>query len=1361
MPKPTLEELESTALVKPSFEDLEGTVTFRAPVLDPNEEAKKFTKTIDNADKLNISLPDSEDYHDSLENIEKKKPIGFWEGLTEDALFKIPISGPMLEGLDLARIKLAAIRLNTPDFDWDEEAGREKRRLDWEYGKPGLVSKMDRQEYLDSRKAITAESAKQDDIDGVTGYITVMAEREERGYNTWGRIGQGLSVLPAWMFEFALTGGLYRSGSAPVKKLLQKHAKSKLLAKTGGWIAGSAVRTTVGMPQRTFANTMRRSLNQDEGWATSIAKGWGETFIEVASEQAGQTITGGLSYVASGAINKMPFGSKFLSALQKSWVKLSPDNTAAKFAKKIITKGGYSNLIGEYGEERLATLLHGIAGTETFGLPEGADTFDRVLAGIKQDLQLTNALSEVVVLSVPGAIKVSVGQLGKFANDSMLRKAIETKIGVSPEAAKKAVEIKNGEGGVEEADKYLSDVKTVGEKAADKVIAEAETPPTEAIPAPQQAIQPQKPAEGLELPPKPVEAQPVAKAEGKEKDWLNVGYTKPTAKSMVILDEAIEHAEGHPGPGGLYPWSVTLTKEATAKLKPAPTYWAEKKGSMIGGVKPESFDNLRKQGYRIVKRPVTQIIITNATELHKVAKQWQEPAQPPAQVKGKETRDILGGVDPINQIHIALKSAKAVQPLTKKQKKAELRRRVGRAAGAMKSNVKKGVPTEEAVFKSTGLLKGPLAEYDQVYTSVEDILEPGAKEAAYQKIYNHPELRYFETLNTTTSFKKLLAGAALTPGDVENIERVFGKTFEDVTTERQTKSGLYERIITIWKAGLLTGIKTSGLNTLSNVSHAITETAKDIPATFVDSVTSLFTGERTLAFTARGMPGGIEEGFVRGWKYLKTGLDVRNVGIKLDYKKVYFGKSKIAKGLQAYEETIFHLLGAEDQPFYYGAKARSLYSQAIAQAINKKLKGTARQAYVDNAIQNPTDEMLEYSVHDAEIAVYQNRTKLGDIAKAIQKVKGGEVIVPFGRTPSAVATQILNYSPIGYVKAVAESINEGVFDQRKFSQAFGRATVGTGALYIGTLLFTKGLISLDYPDNERERELWKLTGRKPNSIKIGDKWRDVQVLGPVGNVLIIGGHFQKALDNTGSPSQAMIQAMSGGAKSFTEQTFVRGVNLTVDAITDPERSFERWFTSMSGSVVPTIVADIARAMDEQERRTKGPIERIQSRIPILREGLEPKVDVFGQDLPRYGGNVLETMIDPTRPSKIRQDVVVDELRRLFNKDIKVSPTLLGDKDGYDILSKEENTQLWRRSGEITYKILLGLVTGERYKQADDFSKGKMIEIVTNQSKKIVKAEIVNIKLGQGVSVMKLAESGLLSIDSLEMLKYYSLIKEER
>ena len=901
----------------------------------------------------------------------------------------------------------------------------------------------------------------------------------------------------------------------------------------------------------------------------------------------------------------------------------------------------------------------------------------------------------------------------------------------------------------------------------------SETPSTKAISAPSKPVKAKTPAEskygGIPFPSeepgkislkeaferkrKPAQPPAVKGEAVKVEEPVKIGDTfiDGTGVRNIIVAPSVNEATGKVNPNTwiirregettprtndvvVFPWQLEKAQPPAKEALKAP---AEPEAKIEGKAEPitkEEKNLLRSMGYS-----VSDIIGMDRTAARKLI---------------EKPRDILGGVDPINQIHIALKAAKAVRPITEAAKKEALRKRVGAAAGSLKASLNKGMPAEQAILKSTGLLRGPLTEYNQIYESIEDTLEPGAKDAAYQMIATHPELKYFDVVNTQKSFQKLLAGSDLTPKDAENIERVFGKVLEDVVRPRTTKSDLYDRVVSIWKAGLLTGIKTTGLNTLANVSHAMTETAKDIPASLVDSVTSLFTGERATAFTARGVPGGVIKGFERGWKYLKTGLDERNVGAKLDYKRVNFGTGRIARGLQAYEETIFHLLGAEDQPFYYGAKARSLYSQAIAQAMNKSKNKEWRKTYVDNAVQNPTNDMLEAAVHDAEVAVFQNRTHLGDIAKSIQKVKGGEVIVPFGRTPSAVAMQIVNYSPIGAVKEVAEQIHAGKFNQRKFSQAFGRATVGTGALFIGGLLLRKGLMTLDYPDNERERELWRLEGRQANSILIDGKWRTIQTLGPVGNVLIIGGHFERQLKKEGSPTKAIVTALAGGAKSFSEQTFVRGVNMAVDALTSPERSFENWFSSMAGSAVPTIVADIARAQDDISRRAVGPKEKVQTRIPIWRKGLEPAIDVFGQDLPRYGGNVLETMADPTRPSVVRQDIVIEELRRLFDKDIKVSPTLLGDKAGYDILTKEENTQLWRRAGELTYKGLLAQINSGKYKKANDYAKGKLIELVTGQSKTIAKLEIVKIKLAQGKTIMKLAESGLFTIEEFEALKYF-------
>ena len=600
------------------------------------------------------------------------------------------------------------------------------------------------------------------------------------------------------------------------------------------------------------------------------------------------------------------------------------------------------------------------------------------------------------------------------------------------------------------------------------------------------------------------------------------------------------------------------------------------------------------------------------------------------------------------------------------------------------------------------------------------------------------------------------------------------KAAQKITEEisELTPTPLFDKLITLWKAGLLTGIKTHGLNAMSNLFHGATEVVKDAPTVVIDEMASLFTGERTTALTIRGLTGGVKDGAIKGWDYLNTGFDERNIRAKLEHKKINMGTSSFAKWLQAYEETVFGMLGAADQPFYYGAKSRSLVSQALAQAKNKGLKGQAKTDFVDNLIANPTDEMLKYAVKDAEIAVFQNATQLGLAAAAAKRaVPGLEVILPFSRTPSAVAMQMINYSPIGAAKTVIENIGKGKFDQRAFAQGLGRSITGTAVLVIGSKLLTAGLLTLDRPKDERERELWKREGRKPNSIKIGDKWRDVQVLGPAGPVLLIGGYFQRGLDDTGSLANAMVQATTGAGKALTEQTFLTGVNRTAEAIKDPARSFESWFSGIAGSVVPTIVSDTARALDDKARRSVGPIQRIKGRIPVLRETLEPRIDVFGQDVPRYGGNTLEIMIDPTRPFKVRNDVVVDELRRLWDADVKVSPTLLGDKEGYEILTPEQNTKLWRRAGDLVYQNVFNKIKSKEYNLKSDLSErvrnaiqGKMIE----QSILLAKNQ-ARIELGQEVRASRkftdqqILESGLepITVPEIPYLMLLDAIDKEQ
>ncbi len=231
-------------------------------------------------------------------------------------------------------------------------------------------------------------------------------DRVTRGKTFGGKVAAGISVLPTWMLEFAMTGGLANIGKESTKQgmilLLNKYAKTKtgqVALRAAGWVGGAITRTTVGLPSRVQEKAFERQLQatigliEQEGWATSFAKAWGDVVIESASEESGEFITkiGGKALRATG------FGSKIADGLQKAWTSIT-GGSASKF-NQLIAKGGYSNILGEIGEERLGTILRAITNVDDFGAGEDANVLQRLVAGLEQDIKSLPV--EVVVLSLP------------------------------------------------------------------------------------------------------------------------------------------------------------------------------------------------------------------------------------------------------------------------------------------------------------------------------------------------------------------------------------------------------------------------------------------------------------------------------------------------------------------------------------------------------------------------------------------------------------------------------------------------------------------------------------------------------------------------------------------------------------------------------------------------------------------------------------------------------------------------------------------------------------------------------------------------------------------------------------------------
>ncbi len=587
---------------------------------------------------------------------------------------------------------------------------------------------------------------------------------------------------------------------------------------------------------------------------------------------------------------------------------------------------------------------------------------------------------------------------------------------------------------------------------------------------------------------------------------------------------------------------------------------------------------------------------------------------------------------------------------------------------------------------------------------------------------------------TADQAEKLLAHAKKIEGIADPKERAkeMFKLFDSIN--ELIPSSLGEQMVAVWKAGLLTGLKTTGINIFSNIVHGVSEIVKDIPAAAVDSVLSLFTGKRTKTLGVKGLGGGLKEGFEKGWEYLRTGFDERNIGAKLDYKKVNFGTSKVGKGLQKYEELVFRTIGSEDQPFYYGAKARSLYDQAAAKAINAKVPKAERAAFIEDLVQNPTDDMIEISVRDAETAVFSRDNVLSRAATGLARPLGatGDFIMPFKKTPSNVLLQALNYTPAGPVMEVAKQIKAGKFDQRMLSEAIGRGTVGTGVFALGSYLAYQGLITAKAPDSETERKQWELEGKQANSISFdgGKTWKSLSALGPIGTVMIIGAYYQNALKETGSRTEAMKAAIAGAGRATVDQTFLKGVSGALNALNDPTRGLSMFVENTVGSTIPTLIADIARAKDTTKREVNGAAESIINRIPGWRETLPEKLDVFGRPLAEANG--LAVMIDIFRTSKRElsspEKETVSELSRLAKAGYTATPANIKKNQTINgvetIIDQKQINDFKKQFGEDSLDKLKTLIESRDYKNSSDEDKANMIDSVVSEAKRIAKIKVL-------------------------------------
>jgi hypothetical protein len=471
-------------------------------------------------------------------------------------------------------------------------------------------------------------------------------------------------------------------------------------------------------------------------------------------------------------------------------------------------------------------------------------------------------------------------------------------------------------------------------------------------------------------------------------------------------------------------------------------------------------------------------------------------------------------------------------------------------------------------------------------------------------------------------------------------------------------SGKLDKAVTIWKAGLLTSLRTHERNILGNSINLAAEQSAVVPGSLADRLMSLRTRKRTLTATpGKNMGSGVKVGGQIAKDQLMTGIDVNNTNIKYNINHITWNDNKVEKALKGYTEAVFRPLGAEDKIFKESIRANSLYNQVAAEAKNKGLKGAQREAFIDAQLKDPSPKMMDIADDDASRGTFTHENFLGDIIKnakgAVRKSnKPGskaasaflDILMPFTQVPSGVASQLYAYSPAKLLKSFYDiskvMITGDETLQRKAAQGFGRSALGTSLIGAGAYLASNGLMTGD-PKDDQEKAQWEAQGIKPNSIKLGDKWYGLQSVGPQFILALAGAQWVADKENGDEPFGKMAANIGN---SFTEQTFLKGMSSFIDAIKEPERNLDFYIQSQATSIIPNVVKDLTKSIDPNERQTNSTVDKFKSGIPIISKGLPERKDSYGQTIKNSGALEMVDLFNSSKQKDVPEAQLIDSLR---------------------------------------------------------------------------------------------------------------------
>lgn len=347
--------------------------------------------------------------------------------------------------------------------------------------------------------------------------------------------------------------------------------------------------------------------------------------------------------------------------------------------------------------------------------------------------------------------------------------------------------------------------------------------------------------------------------------------------------------------------------------------------------------------------------------------------------------------------------------------------------------------------------------------------------------------------------------------------------------------------------------------------------------------------------------------------------------------------------LQAYKNIVDFAMQVGDRPFWEQCYTEEL---AVIKRLGTKIPDTQR---VDGrevkVLRDMTLEEMktEAAVRATERVFQEDNNIVSAINGARRESPMIDLmitsIMPFLKTPTNVASRMMQYSPIGLARAIIQyglwdgKRNGGAnFDQRKFVMNLGRGLTGTGVAIVGALLASLGAIQPGREDEEDKKLgiIRKAQGRSYSTyFKLGDWEIPLDFAQPSSGPLYIGAKIAWALEEMGGDvnAPALIgtvlygSALETGNQLF-DNSFLSGFSALFSGYNDAagiaSNIAENIAENQASRLTPSAIRALAKVTDPYVRDvySQNAVKQFLNRQiiqnwPLLRQTLPVKTDITG------------------------------------------------------------------------------------------------------------------------------------------------------